>query len=199
MEKKIYTVPEAAKAFGCAPEDLREAIRSGLLPGQMHHNIGDYMIRAEDLAAYLRLKKTDLKVSDKIKVLVIDDEVNFANIVKLELERDPRLLVRYISLASLVGRIVPLPLVFRQGILGHLQGQVGNGEGQVQKEGPLPVFLDEGQGFLLEQVLGIVLAGGAGIVALQRHPLLVFPEVFGVMVVGMTLAVVAEEKVEALP
>jgi len=97
MDKRYYTVAEASQAFGTPAEKLRMAISNGLLPGQMSHNIGDYMIKAEDLAAFLRMKKTDLKVNEKIKVLIIDDEVNFANIVKLELERDARLLVRYAS------------------------------------------------------------------------------------------------------
>jgi CheY-like chemotaxis protein len=97
MDKAIYTVVEAARVAGRTPDELRDAIRSGLLRGELHHNIGDYMVKAEDLAAYMKVRKAELTVSEKIRVLIIDDEINFANIVKLELERDGRLTVRYAS------------------------------------------------------------------------------------------------------
>lgn len=98
MEKQLYTVAEAARLFGRTNEELRDAIKSGVLPGTLTHNIGDFMIRAEDLAAYLKRSKAEMSLEgNKTKVLIIDDEINFANIIKLELERDPRLAVRYAS------------------------------------------------------------------------------------------------------
>jgi len=97
MEKQLYTVAEAARLFGRTNEELRDAIKSGVLPGTLTHNIGDYMIRSDDLAAYLKRSKNDMHPDNKTKVLIIDDEINFANIIKLELERDPRLSVRYAS------------------------------------------------------------------------------------------------------
>jgi CheY-like chemotaxis protein len=99
VEKQIYTVPEAAREFNRTAEEIRQAIREGLLPGTMVHNIGDYTIRVEDLAAWLKAQKSPFVPGGdrKIRILIIDDEINFANIIKLELERDARLTVRYAS------------------------------------------------------------------------------------------------------
>ncbi len=97
MEKKLYTVSEAARAFGRSEEEIREAVRSGILAGEISHNIGDYLIRAEDLAGFLKFGRTEIKQQERFKILIIDDEVNFSNVVKLELERDPRMTVKYAS------------------------------------------------------------------------------------------------------
>src|SRR5262245_66617015 len=97
MEKKFYTVAEAARQFGKSEEEIRDAIRQGLLPGELSHNIGDYLIRSDDLAHFLRVAKPDLQMQQRFKILIVADEVNFANVVKLELERDPRLTVKYAS------------------------------------------------------------------------------------------------------
>jgi CheY-like chemotaxis protein len=97
MEKKFYTVAEAARQFGKTEEEIRDAIRQGLLPGELSHNIGDYLIKSDDLAHFLRVAKPDLQMQQRFKILIVDDEVNFANVVKLELERDPRLTVKYAS------------------------------------------------------------------------------------------------------
>lgn len=97
MDKPFYTATEAAKTFGRPEEEIRDAVRSGLLPGELSHNTGDYLIKAADLSNYLKLgsaRKTD---AEHYKVLIVDDEVNFANVVKLELERDSRIAVRYAS------------------------------------------------------------------------------------------------------
>ncbi len=96
-EKKFYTVAEAARAFGRAEEEIRDAVRSGMLPGEIVHNVGDYLIKSEDLAAFLRATGVPVKQKEKFRILIIDDEVNFANIVKLELSRDPRMEVKYAS------------------------------------------------------------------------------------------------------
>lgn len=97
MEKKLYTVAEAARDFGRKEEEIRDAIRQGMLAGELSHNVGDYLIKAEDLAAFLKMAKADVQTPERFKILIVDDEVNFANIVKLELERDPRMTVRYAS------------------------------------------------------------------------------------------------------
>ncbi|MBI2930380.1 MAG: response regulator [Planctomycetes bacterium] len=97
MEKKIYTVAEAAREFGRTEEEIREAIRSGILSAELSHNIGDYLIRSQDLATFLKITQKEIPATPRQKILIIDDEVNFANVVKLELERDARLSVRYAS------------------------------------------------------------------------------------------------------
>jgi CheY-like chemotaxis protein len=95
MDKKVYTVSEAAQVFGRPEEEIRDAIRSGILPGELSHNVGDFLIQADDLANFLRMARSKSQLPERYRVLIIDDEVNFANIVKLELERDPRITVRY--------------------------------------------------------------------------------------------------------
>lgn len=97
MEKELYTLDEASRLTGRSPEDLRAAIKAGRLAAQMGDHIGDYLIRAIDLAPLRSRMPEEGERRDPYRVLIIDDEINFANIVKLELERDTRLTVRYAS------------------------------------------------------------------------------------------------------
>src|SRR5688572_12924687 len=88
--KKIYTLPEAAKLAGVSEDELRCAIKDGLLQADFLQNTGEHHVSHEELDHYMRRTRsmpltTGLR---KRRVLIIDDEINFANIMKLELERD---------------------------------------------------------------------------------------------------------------
>jgi CheY-like chemotaxis protein len=97
MEKRPYTLPEASKVAGVSEDELRCAIKDGLLRAQFLQNTGEYHIDSIDLTDYLkRSRHTEMPAGPrKRKVLIIDDEINFANIMKLELERDPRLEAKF--------------------------------------------------------------------------------------------------------
>ena len=111
-----------------------------------------------------------------------------------------------------VGGIVPIPRVFVDPLGGRMHGHVGLDEGQVEEEGALVVFFDEGEGFA-QHVIGRVLfadpflhadfafrlaaVAGDGFGVEGDFPV-VAPEVGRVERVGQGLAVVAEEEVEAL-
>jgi len=95
--KKMYTLPEAARLAGVSEDELRCAIKDGLLQAQFLQNTGEYHLANSELDLYLRRSRnvpltTGLR---KRRVLIIDDEINFANIMKLELERDPRIEAKF--------------------------------------------------------------------------------------------------------
>jgi len=91
MDKKSFLLPEAARLASVSEDELRCAIKDGLLQGQMLQNTGQWMIAEDELTLYMRRSRnTALPMGPRKKrVLIIDDEINFANIMKLELERDP--------------------------------------------------------------------------------------------------------------
>ena len=94
---KMYTLPEAAKLAGVSEDELRCAIKDGLLQAQFLQNTGEYHLPGKELDLYLRRSRNTPLVSGirKRRVLIIDDEINFANIMKLELERDSRIEAKF--------------------------------------------------------------------------------------------------------
>jgi CheY-like chemotaxis protein len=97
MDKKSFLLPEAARLASVSEDELRCAIKDGLLHAQMLQNTGQWMITEEELNLYMRRSRnTSLPMGPKKRrVLIIDDEINFANIMKLELERDPRIEAKF--------------------------------------------------------------------------------------------------------
>ena len=95
--KKMYTLPEAAKLAGVSEDELRCAIKDGLLQAQFLQNTGEHHLAAGELDLYLRRSRNTPLLSGlrKRRVLIIDDEINFANIMKLELERDSRIEAKF--------------------------------------------------------------------------------------------------------
>ena len=95
--KKMYTLPEAAKVAGVSEDELRCAIKDGLLQAEMLQNTGEYHLPDKELDLYLRRSRNTSLTPGvrKRRVLIIDDEINFANIMKLELERDSRIEAKF--------------------------------------------------------------------------------------------------------
>ena len=80
--KKTYTLPEAAKLAGVSEDELRCAIKDGLLQAQLLQNTGEYHLSYEELDRYMRRTRSMPLTTGvrKRRVLIIDDEINFANI-----------------------------------------------------------------------------------------------------------------------
>ncbi len=99
MEKRTYGLSEAADVADVPLDELRRAIQDGLLPARLFHNTGEWHIDAEDLAKYVkRTRHADpFGLTRKRKVLVIGEDLLFAGTLKLELQRDSRIDVRYAS------------------------------------------------------------------------------------------------------
>ncbi len=97
MERRRYSLPEAARVANVSEDELRCAIKDGLLRAELHQNTGEHSIEAADLTYYLRRSRYMLPTSGprKCRILIIDDEINFANILKIELERDPRIEAKF--------------------------------------------------------------------------------------------------------
>jgi hypothetical protein len=99
MEKRTYGLIEAADVADVPLDELRRAIQDGLLPARLFHNTGEWHIEADDLAKYVkRTRHSDLfGRTRKRKVLIIGEDLLYAGSLKLELQQDPRIDVRYAS------------------------------------------------------------------------------------------------------
>ena len=100
MEKRVYSLSEAARVAGVSEDELRCGIKDGLLLAELLQNTGDYYIKHQDLFNYMKRSRKEadtdtLLLPRRRKVFIIDDEINFANIMKLELERDPRIEAKF--------------------------------------------------------------------------------------------------------
>jgi CheY-like chemotaxis protein len=96
-QPKTYSLPEAAKIAGVSEDELRCAIKDGLLQAEFLQNTGEYHLSSRELDLYLRRSRNTPLYSGirKKRVLIVDDEINFANIMKLELERDSRIEAKF--------------------------------------------------------------------------------------------------------
>ena len=87
MDKKQFSLPEAAKVASVSEDELRCAIKDGLIQGQLLQNTGQWHILEDELTLYMRRSRNTVLPTGprKRRILIIDDEINFANIMKLEL------------------------------------------------------------------------------------------------------------------
>lgn len=97
MSKETYSISEAATVAGVSETDIREAIRVGVLQAEKFQNTGDLFIHHKELMKFMRSsskKAFSIEGVDQKRILIVDDELNFANIMKLQLERDKRFEVK---------------------------------------------------------------------------------------------------------
>lgn len=97
MDPKDMSLAEASRIAGITEDELRCAIKDGILQGNLNRKTGEWTIDGPDLQAYLvRTQRIlDKDGPRKHRVLIIDDEINFANLMKLELERDRRIEAKF--------------------------------------------------------------------------------------------------------
>jgi CheY-like chemotaxis protein len=95
MQGGSLSLREAAKRAGLSEEDLRCAIEGGLLPAEYQQNVGTFVIRENHLEAYLKAINHKQAPPQTRKVLIIDDEINFGNLLKMDLQRDSRIHAKF--------------------------------------------------------------------------------------------------------
>ncbi len=99
MEHRMYALAEAADIADVPIDELRKAIKDGLLVACLLQNTGDYRIPADELARYVRRTRhaDPFGHQRQRKILILGEDLLFAGTLKLELQRDPRMDVRYAS------------------------------------------------------------------------------------------------------
>lgn len=95
MDREFYSVAEAATTAGVSQDELRCAIRDGLLPAQMNQATGGLSIKREHLQSYMKAMNHEAPDDGHRRVLIIDDEINFGNLIKLDLQRDKRIQAKF--------------------------------------------------------------------------------------------------------
>jgi hypothetical protein len=92
----MHTLGEASLIAKVPEAELLGAIREGLLRAEVFQNTGLYHVEAEELRRYMRhTRRQDVSsMTYRRKVLILDDDVCYADSLRLELGRDARLEVR---------------------------------------------------------------------------------------------------------
>src|SRR6185295_16662052 len=99
MENRLYALTEAADVADIPLDELRRAIQDGLLAVRRSPSTGDYHVAADELARFVRRTRhaDPFGHQKKRKILLLGEDLLFAGTLKLELQRDPRMDVRYAS------------------------------------------------------------------------------------------------------
>jgi PleD family two-component response regulator len=99
MENRMYSLSEAADVADVPLDELRRAIKDGLIAAKAFQNTGEVHVAADELARYVRRTRhaDPFGHQKKRKILLLGEDLLFAGTLKLELQRDPRMDVRYAS------------------------------------------------------------------------------------------------------
>ena len=99
MEHRLYAISEAADVADVPLDELRRAIQDGLIGVVALPKSGEIRIPDDELARYVRRSRhaDPFGHQKKRKVLILGEDLLFAGTLKLELQRDPRMDVRYAS------------------------------------------------------------------------------------------------------
>lgn len=95
MENRRLTLSQAAQKAGVSVEEIRCAVASGALLGVVSENTGMFMIDAKALENYIKAHSHGSADGDRKRVLIVDDEINFGNLLKLDLQRDKRIIAKF--------------------------------------------------------------------------------------------------------
>jgi len=97
MESRMYTLTEAADVADVPLDELRRALKDGLLAARPSRTPGEFHVAADELARFVRrTRHADPFCHQKMrKILILGEDLLFAGTLKLELQRDPRMDVRY--------------------------------------------------------------------------------------------------------
>ena len=95
MERRRLTLGQAARSVGVTTEEVRRAIIHEELEGCVSENTGMFMIDARSLKNYQKAHNQANCNQECRRALVIDDEINFGNLVKLNLQLDKRVVAKF--------------------------------------------------------------------------------------------------------
>jgi hypothetical protein len=99
MEHRTYALAQAADIADVPLDELRKAVRDGLVAARPVQEAGELRIAAQDLGGYVRRPRHADPFGHQLKrkILILGEDLLFAGTLKLELQRDPRVDVRYAS------------------------------------------------------------------------------------------------------
>ena len=95
----MYSLAEAADIADASVDELRRAIQDGLIAAVLVESSGDFVIGDDELARFVRRTRhaDPFGHQTKRKILILGEDLLYAGTLKMELQRDPRLDVRYAS------------------------------------------------------------------------------------------------------
>lgn len=93
-ERKV-TIAEAARILAMTQDEVRCLMSSGDLKYIYDEGISDNVIPLSQVEAYKAKYRRDTAPTEQMRIVIIDDEINYANILKLELNRDRRIIAKF--------------------------------------------------------------------------------------------------------
>jgi hypothetical protein len=99
MKIRTTTFADATRLSGVSEEELRAAFKDGLIMARRLENTGVYHIDEGELERYLRLSRNrDLSERAPLRrILIVEDDVRFAESIRLDVERDATLGARAVT------------------------------------------------------------------------------------------------------
>lgn len=94
-EERKVTIMEAARILAITQDEVRCLMSSGDLKYVYDEGICDNVIFLSEVEAYKAKFRREPAPTDQLRVAIIDDEINYANILKLELSRDKRIIAKF--------------------------------------------------------------------------------------------------------
>lgn len=93
-ERKV-TIMEAARILAVTQDEVRCLMSSGDLKYVYDEGISDNVIPLSEVETYKSKFRREPAPTEQLRVAIIDDEINYANILKLELNRDKRMISKF--------------------------------------------------------------------------------------------------------
>jgi len=94
---KFYSLAVAAKMLQLSIDDVRNAIKTGILRGTYLQNIGDHIVSREDLVRYAQISHRALPEIIKRRILLIEKDADVYDPILLDLNHKPYLKAKVAS------------------------------------------------------------------------------------------------------
>lgn len=92
----FYSITAAARIAGTSDDEVRKAIDQGVIAAEFMDNLGDFVIKREEVIRWVtHVKKTQPNL--RKRVLVVDPDPEFADILVVELNRIPNVKARLVT------------------------------------------------------------------------------------------------------
>ena len=108
VTQNFYLPGKAAKMLEISEEEVVQLIQEGKIRAEFLHNVASYMISHKDIMAYLQ-KTKNYKTMKKVtvhRVLLIDRDPDFQDLIRMELERRASVQVKIATSERDVGILV---------------------------------------------------------------------------------------------
>ncbi len=93
MKKEVFTIPEIAKIFRLSRHTVFHWVKKGYLKAYRPAKSADWKVTRKELVKYMKEHgiPSEYLIGDKIKILVVDDEIDITTFISKALEKERNL------------------------------------------------------------------------------------------------------------